>query len=104
MSPRKRPPAKRTASDIAADLWRLRDEADRLAHRTVSAVVEEQPDNVQEALRIATAALYFHESHKWEGKFRSIIRALSPELDRVIDERDVKAAYYVAHGEDGTDG
>ena len=45
-------------------------------------------------------AIDFHESHKWEGKFRSIIRVLSPELDRVIDERDVKAAYYVANGAD----
>ena len=101
MGARKKPPAKpRTASDIAADLWRLRDEADRLAHRTVAAVVEEQPDNVQQALQTALAALHFRETHKWEGKFRSIIRALSPELDRVISERDVEAAYSVAHGED----
>jgi hypothetical protein len=92
--------SERTASDIAADLWKLRDEADALAHRTVSAVVDEMPDGVRTALQEATAALYFRESHKWEGKFWAIIRALSPEVERVLEERGAEAAYAVAHRED----
>jgi hypothetical protein len=100
MSPRKKPSPKRTASDIAADLWRLRDEADALAHATVAKVVEAQPESVQEALRELTEMLYHKQTHKWEGMIQRTIAALSPEVAKVLDERGEHAAYKVAHGED----
>lgn len=99
MSRRKKPAPERSASDIAADLWRLRDEADRLAHRTVAKVVEEQPDGVRTALEEATAALYLKDMNL-EALAHRVIRALSPEVYRVLEERDELAAYKVVRGED----
>lgn len=90
----------RTPSDIAADLWRLRDEADALAHRTVAKVVEAQPENVQDALRELAEMLYFKQDHKWEGMIQRTIGMLSPEVAKVLDERGESAAYKVTHGED----
>lgn len=91
--------SERTASDIAADLWRLRDEADTLAHHVAGQAVAALPDGVREALQEATAGLYFGEEHKHPAKPRAIIRALSPDLYRVLDERGERAAYDVARGE-----
>lgn len=99
-APKRRPRKVRTPSDIAADLWRLRDDADRLAHRTVVKVVEAQPKNVQEALQELTGMLYHKQTHKWEGMIQRTIAALSPEVAKVLDERGEHAAYKVAHGED----
>lgn len=99
MSPRKKPSPKRTASDIAADLWRLRDEADALAHATVAKVVEAQPEAVQRALEEATRAAYLKDMSLEALAYR-VIRALSPEVLRVLEERGPQAAYDVVHGED----
>jgi hypothetical protein len=99
VSRRKKLKASRSASDIAADLFRLRDEADALAHRTVAKVVEAQPENVQEALREATQALYLKDM-SLEALAHRVLRALSPELERVLEERGERAAYDIVHGED----
>lgn len=98
MTAKRRKP--RSPSALAADLWRLRDEADALAHQTVAKVVEAQPENVRNALRELTAMLYFKERHKWEGMIQRTIGVLSPEVAKVLDERGEAAAYKVTHGED----
>jgi transcriptional regulator with XRE-family HTH domain len=88
----------RAASDIAADLWRLRDEADALAHRVAAKAVEEQPEGVRTALEEATSALYLKDMSLESLAYR-VLRALSPELLRVHEERGPKAAFHVARGE-----
>lgn len=92
--------SERPLADILADAWKLRDELDAAAIRAAHAKIGTLPDGVQEALREATAALYFGQKHKWEGRFGAIIRALDPDLFRVLDERGAKAVYDVAHGEE----
>jgi transcriptional regulator with XRE-family HTH domain len=89
----------RSPADIAADLWRLRDEADALAHATVAKVVEAQPEAVQRALEEATRAAYLKDMSLEALAYR-VIRALSPEVLRVLEERGPQAAYDVVHGED----
>jgi vacuolar-type H+-ATPase subunit E/Vma4 len=87
--------ASRSASDIAADLWRLRDEADALAHRMAAKAVKEQPEGVRAALQEATAALYLKDM-SLEALAHRVLRALSPELERVLTERGPEAAFHVA--------
>lgn len=98
MTTKRRKP--RSPSALAADLWRLRDEADTLAHWTVAKVVEAKPENVQDALRELTAMLYFKERHKWEGMIQRTIAVLSPEVAKVLNERGEAAAYNATHSED----
>jgi hypothetical protein len=89
--------SERTATDIAADLWRLRDEADALAVRTAGAAVREMPEGTQEALREATRAIYLGDLSR-DALARLVIRALSPDLSRVLDERGAADAFNVARG------
>lgn len=89
----------RTAADIAADLWRLRDEADALALRTAGAAVREMPKGAQEALREATRAIYLGDIDR-NALARLVIRALSPTLLRVLEERGDGAAFEVARSGD----
>lgn len=91
--------SERPLADILADAWRLRDELDAAAIRAASAKIETLPDGVQDALREATAALYFGPG-TFEARLEKIIRALDPDLYRVLDERGAKAAYDVARGEE----
>ena len=87
----------RTAADIAADLWRLRDEADALALRTAGAAVLEMPEGTREALQEATRALYLGDLDR-NALARLVIRALSPDLLRVLDERGTLEAFHAARG------
>lgn len=88
----------RSPADIAADLWRLRDEADALAHRMAAKAVEEQPEGVRTALEEATSALYLKDM-SLEALAHRVLRALSPELYRVLEERGPVAAFHVARCE-----
>lgn len=80
------------AYELAEELKRL---ADRAAIRSALA----QPEAVQRALREAVSALYFGEKHKYESALRRIVTALSPELSKLIAERDIAAAYAALHKE-----
>jgi hypothetical protein len=54
---------------------------------------------VQRALEEATAAAYLKDMSLEALAYR-VIRALSPEVLRVLEERGPQAAYDVVHGED----
>lgn len=90
----------RPLPELLAEAWKLRDELDAAAVRAAHAKIETHPEGVRKALEEATAALYFGEKHKWEGKFRAIIRSLDPDLLRILEERGEQAAFDVVRGED----
>lgn len=89
----------RPLADLLADAWRLRDELDAAAVRAAHVKIETSPDGVQEALREATRALYLGDLNR-DTLAHLVIRALDPDLYRILDERGASVAYAVARGEE----
>lgn len=86
--------------DLAALIVEAHSLAERLTAVANAASVTDlaaQPEGVREALRAATAALYFGVKH--EQALRAVIRALSPDLAHIIAEQGEAAAFRVTHPE-----
>ncbi len=91
--------SERPLADILADAWRLRDELDAAAVRAAHAKIEALPEGVREALEQATRALYLKDLSR-EALAWQVIRALDPDLHRILEERGEQAAYDVVRGEE----
>ncbi len=92
--------ARQPLSRLIKEAWKLRDELDKAAKTASGAKVRRASAGVRKALEEATSAIYFKESHKYEAKFHAIIRALDPDVYRVLTERGPADAWHVAHGEE----
>ena len=89
----------RPLPELLAEAWRLRDELDAAAIRAAHAKIEALPEGVQTALREATSALYLGDMDRNALAYR-VIRALDPDLYRILEERGAQAAYDVVRGEE----
>lgn len=88
----------RPLPDILADAWRLRDELDAAAVRAAHAKIETLPEGVRTALQEATSALHLGDMDR-NALAHRVIRALDPDLHRILEERGEEAAFRVVRGE-----
>ena len=89
----------RPLPELLVEAWKLRDELDAAAVRAAHAKIETHPEGVRTALREATCALYLGDMDRNALAYR-VIRALDPDLLRILEERGGQAAYDVVRGEE----
>jgi hypothetical protein len=84
---------KRSLPTLIREAWKLSDQLEAAANAASGRSARSKPKAIRRAIEHVLDALYFHETHKWEGKLTQILQALDPELARVATERGFSAAW-----------
>jgi hypothetical protein len=80
--------------------WKVKDQLEAEANRQALRRGKARDPKLDEAIEVALSALYFKQTHKWEGMLQQILHLLDPELAKVAEERGYSAAYSAYTGEE----